>query len=1027
MMTSNDDVESALPDRPETTTEGLDATQVGLWGSKSVEKGGYDILLRFTSPDLRTRKVREAFATYKSSGYNLAFMFFVLGLSSIYFAIRANLDQLWYAGNPFWFIGFACGAVLFVSLSVVLWVRLVLVSFHYPRWLGRLEPHRKATIAFSRSFCGRFIEECALYSCVATGEFYLLARTIAGPCRSDATIWETQRCNPAAQYGMVPIDQLLVALLIIPLFQYFVRGASNTAVILCCGFSLCMTNICLALVGSHGTWLPNHLEYFIWVNFSHLVMFCVSYEVERCTVVNFINLVLLRRAHAERLSLQSRLLEADVTTKDLLQNLNMITSISDEVRGPLQGACMSLELLQRKLLAAHATNKPINNDPINLAGAVLENIRSTVESLDDLVVLGKITSPQARQLKQEQTARNMPPPLSPPLLPPRTAPRVRHADEATSDAAAIALREQAASSSSGIRAEDGDDADDDSADSISDADQGLGLYDEEVSTIFSSSRRGARSLRTHTSSAGATGSDPRLMLHAPSPLPDLSDDDSVTPVVNYAIVRGSTTRPWVKFGENEALWPIRDARGGSGDGFIRRMDSADRSSSIRRSSGTRSKETVGTRPTDPASVEGVTPRDELLLSANSGGVDPTMHVSACIHTQTHTAVAAAAARMQLPMPPPPPRFSASESFSYESGRLSSASVVIMASPGSAFVQTRHTDIDGSTGADLGAEWVGRNAATPVSPEDCRVLSDEVAAALPSPVAVMFPFAASPSTDNGASEHSEFSYDREKVASYLTDMASKIAVEVQSLHLERQRRATARPESPTNPTPAQLLRRMVPAALGGQAAGPLPMPQYAELCPENNRLLDVVDEVSFPATQRARALPPYQVTVQALTAAASGPVPPMVLLRSLLVTMHHRFTSVAAPPASDDDVSGFVELLLDSGDGNDHLHVFLTKLFALFYRDMRCTCHTFEFLLSHLDPDDAAAESEGGGLHGATLARKKVRLMDDPARLGSLEEYLSVVRLLLVQTSASLLTAIDNVLVIKGAADAHHKMLKKKHA
>ena len=359
--------------------------------------------------------------------------------------------------------------------------------------------------------------------------------------------------------------------------------------------------------------------------------------------------------------------------------------------------------------------------------------------------------------------------------------------------------------------------------------------------------------------------------------------------------------------------------------------------------------------------------------------------------------------------------------------MSAGSVGLRASPGSAFVRQPRQEQKDNAASNVGTEWPGRNAATSVSPEDCRVLSDEVAAELPSPVAVMFPFAASPASETGASESTEFSYDKDKMASYLSKMASRIAVEVRSLHMDRQRVASTRQDADTNPTPAQLLRRMPPAAAGGQADGPLSLMHFAELIPENSRLLDVVEEVSFPAAQRARALPSDQIILQSHTASASGDVPPTVTLRSLLVTMHHRFMSLAAPPTTDDDVSGLVALLLGKGDGNDHLHVYLTKLFALFYSDMRCTTNTFEFLLSHLDAEDTAGVEAGAGPRGAASALNKKRVMEDPARLGSLEEYLSVVRLLLVQTSASLLTAIDNVLVVKGAADMHQKMLKRKQA
>ena len=131
-----------------------------------------------------------------------------------------------------------------------------------------------------------------LFSLVLTGGFYMIARTTAGACPPNATIWMKQTCNPFAGVPMIPVEQAMVCMMAVPLFQMFIKGGTYRSLCLAWIIAIVMINISLYIVFS--------VDYFIWTNVGFLVMMSISYEVERIILVSFINLVLLRKAQEER-------------------------------------------------------------------------------------------------------------------------------------------------------------------------------------------------------------------------------------------------------------------------------------------------------------------------------------------------------------------------------------------------------------------------------------------------------------------------------------------------------------------------------------------------------------------------------------------------------------------------------------------------------------------------------------------------------------------------------------------------------
>ena len=115
-----------------------------------------------------------------------------------------------------------------------------------------------------------------------------------------------------------------------------------------------------------------------------------------------------------------------------------------------------------------------------------------------------------------------------------------------------------------------------------------------------------------------------------------------------------------------------------------------------------------------------------------------------------------------------------------------------------------------------------------------------------------------------------------------------------------------------------------------------------------------------------------------------------------------------------------QLTIAATQSGHRLTAYLMRLLSAFHRDLRSTCDTFELLMHHYNDDDFGDYDEGG-----QPPSQPQRLLENPDKLARLHEYLIVVRLLLIQTSASLLTTMDNIVIIKASADAYQQNKNEK--
>ena len=289
---------------------------------------------------------------------------------------------------------------------MTLLLRLTLIS-HTIRELKWLQPYRKSCIIFNRSKYSKHMLDGVLLALVFMTGFYLLARTQKGSCPKHATVWVKQSCNPFADASMIPVEQALVLIVSIPLFQIFIKGGTYRTLSLAWFISVLMVNI--------GNYLASSaISMYIWTNAGFLVMISISYEMERTILVSFINLVLLRKAQEERHTMRATI---DGNTKDLLVRIHIIANASDDINGSLNGAFANIDILQQKLakmnlimekstsLVPQQQRREVHIRACTNLTMIKECLQNAVKSVDDLKVLYKIIEPEALQWQRQDRLR----------------------------------------------------------------------------------------------------------------------------------------------------------------------------------------------------------------------------------------------------------------------------------------------------------------------------------------------------------------------------------------------------------------------------------------------------------------------------------------------------------------------------------------------------------------------------------------------------------------------------------------------
>ena len=253
-------------------------------------------------------------------------------------AARFNLQEVGSAG-PF----FSASFVSLVATTVIF----------LPHQVSRIILHYTATENQHRyyyKFCEQWnvyterfnVEDLILILADLTAGFVLLGRVYAGQCADNFDIWATQTCNPFANVGSIPHDQVILIYLIPIMVQNLLRRISVSALVV--SWVICVTFVIVASIHVGG-WLQ------IWTVLYSSLFIIITFMIERLTHATFLqgqDMVAaceLRAKHQlELLELTSES-ERKLREKEVLQLQSLIGNVAHDLKTPLHSIEAGLEAL----------------------------------------------------------------------------------------------------------------------------------------------------------------------------------------------------------------------------------------------------------------------------------------------------------------------------------------------------------------------------------------------------------------------------------------------------------------------------------------------------------------------------------------------------------------------------------------------------------------------------------------------------------------------------------------------------------
>ena len=200
----------------------------------------------------------------------------------------------------------------------------------------------------------------AIIGVVGVG-FGLFARVFKGQCEQNVSIWEAQRCNPAANSFSLPQDHV-VFLLILPLHcQSVINGMTFRATLICWLITVISIIIAIKQVGGAMD---------IWIVHLSLIILGIAYKNEKLARLTFAHnkkislaeeekmkyivlqqqterqLLLVKNRHElEILSIKAEE-ECRLMVKEKKQMVALIGNVAHDLKTPLQSFLMDLESLK---------------------------------------------------------------------------------------------------------------------------------------------------------------------------------------------------------------------------------------------------------------------------------------------------------------------------------------------------------------------------------------------------------------------------------------------------------------------------------------------------------------------------------------------------------------------------------------------------------------------------------------------------------------------------------------------------------
>jgi hypothetical protein len=212
------------------------------------------------------------FQAFSRSYFDFYTLIAIYSVGFSYIGTRFSLE-IAYDSNPYFKIAFAF-LLLAAPTSVTFLAARILKHFE-----GRVCGWSFPTNILERAFWGH-LEDVVAILITLTNCWYLYARVEQGPCTSHEkdSLWYSQRCNPFAEAGSLPMDQVIIVYLVPIFLQISLRGMTVQAAVACWCASLSFVIASLIRVQS---WLN------FWILVESLWFLAIVLEYERFMRVSF--------------------------------------------------------------------------------------------------------------------------------------------------------------------------------------------------------------------------------------------------------------------------------------------------------------------------------------------------------------------------------------------------------------------------------------------------------------------------------------------------------------------------------------------------------------------------------------------------------------------------------------------------------------------------------------------------------------------------------------------------------------------
>ena len=347
------------------------------------DDGMYDAFLNYRIPEFQSDQRRLDYLSFKRSDSNLPFTMLFCALCAVFVATRFywSTGFIYYQLYPTALVSILCAILSATSLLAMTFNRVALLSFQYQ--ISAMQGFHARIVRWYNSPYGQVADNLAVIFASLASSFYLITTAFIPPCEPTVTIWRTQWCNPVALSDSVPPEALILTMIIVILFQTMARGASHLSVAVSWFFVVVAINATMAIA---------HYEAYLWVDLELFFLICLSYELERQPLRQFVKTVrAIEEAEANSsLRLQLAAYEAIQAAEALESKRKMVRHIGHEIRTPLNVVGVGVDMLSKELALVTGGNLP--NSIIDIVEGIQDASSAAIEVINELLMFEKLTA-----------------------------------------------------------------------------------------------------------------------------------------------------------------------------------------------------------------------------------------------------------------------------------------------------------------------------------------------------------------------------------------------------------------------------------------------------------------------------------------------------------------------------------------------------------------------------------------------------------------------------------------------------------